>query len=294
MSYRESAFFFESQGEMLPGIVTTPMAEASVGVLVIVGGPQYRVGSHRLFVQLCRRMASQGLAAMRFDFRGMGDGTGEPVPFDAHGQDIAAALSAFRAAVPSMRQIVLLGLCDGATAAVLHAAVGRVADGLILLNPWTSVEEGVSRTVLKHYYASRLADKGLWKKLVSGQLGLSAASRQFVAWLGASIRSLGGEPHALPTALPARFAEAFGKTGSPALIVLSERDFVAREFEDCALVLPEFADALDAGRAELKRVSGADHTFSDPELADEMIRICLEWMTRRRFAQCDPEALQCS
>jgi alpha/beta superfamily hydrolase len=45
-------------------------------VLVIVGGPQYRAGSHRQFTLLARSLAEQGFAVLRFDYRGMGDSTG--------------------------------------------------------------------------------------------------------------------------------------------------------------------------------------------------------------------------
>ena len=48
------------------GVATLPIA-----VLVVVGGPQYRVGSHRQFVSLARALARQGMTTVRFDYRGM-------------------------------------------------------------------------------------------------------------------------------------------------------------------------------------------------------------------------------
>ena len=45
----------------------------ATAVLVVVGGPQVRAGSHRHFVQLARHLATHGHAVMRFDVRGMGD-----------------------------------------------------------------------------------------------------------------------------------------------------------------------------------------------------------------------------
>jgi len=52
-------------------------AAADTGVLIVVGGPQYRVGSHRQFVMLARFLADHGVPCMRFDYRGMGDVSGE-------------------------------------------------------------------------------------------------------------------------------------------------------------------------------------------------------------------------
>ena len=60
-AYLERALVFECEGEQLVGIVAAPEA-ARVGVLVIVGGPQYRAGSHRQYVLLSRRLASAGVA----------------------------------------------------------------------------------------------------------------------------------------------------------------------------------------------------------------------------------------
>ena len=45
---------------------------ASTGLLLVVGGPQYRVGSHRQFVKLCRAAAANRIPAFRFDVAGMG------------------------------------------------------------------------------------------------------------------------------------------------------------------------------------------------------------------------------
>ena len=68
--------------DWLLGVVTRPEKPRSRGVLVAVGGPQYRAGSHRQFVLLANDLAAQGYAVMRFDYRGMGDSTGEPRTFE--------------------------------------------------------------------------------------------------------------------------------------------------------------------------------------------------------------------
>ena len=60
MSYLESAFVFVSRGQSLPAILAAPEAARNTGVLLVVGGPQYRVGSHRQFVLLSRALAAAG------------------------------------------------------------------------------------------------------------------------------------------------------------------------------------------------------------------------------------------
>ena len=68
---------------------------ADTGVLIIVGGPQYRVGSHRQFVKLSRFLAMQHIPSMRLDSSGMGDSSGEKVEFYQQHTDIKLAIDAF-------------------------------------------------------------------------------------------------------------------------------------------------------------------------------------------------------
>jgi len=57
----ERAFTFSCQGSELVGIAHLPAVEADRGVLIVVGGPQYRAGSHRQFLLLARELAREGV-----------------------------------------------------------------------------------------------------------------------------------------------------------------------------------------------------------------------------------------
>jgi exosortase A-associated hydrolase 1 len=130
--HHEEALAFACQGEQLVGVVSLPAAPASgalgdLALLVVVGGPQVRAGSHRQFTQLCRAVAEAGVPALRFDVRGMGDSTGPLRSFEHIGDDISAALDALQARLPGVRRVVLWGLCDGASAALMHVHSHRDA-----------------------------------------------------------------------------------------------------------------------------------------------------------------------
>ena len=144
MNYTEEALRFTCLGDALLGIMTRPDVPATSGFIVVVGGPQYRVGSHRQFVLLSRRLAAAGYAVLRFDYRGMGDSSGQRRPFDSVSDDIAAAINALQTQQPSVHHITLWGLCDGASAALLYCQ--QTADprvhSLCLLNPWVRSEAG--------------------------------------------------------------------------------------------------------------------------------------------------------
>lgn len=72
MNVQEHALAFACNDSWLYGILSIPENTSSRGVLVVVGGPQYRAGSHRQFTLLARDLAAYGVPVLRFDCRGMG------------------------------------------------------------------------------------------------------------------------------------------------------------------------------------------------------------------------------
>lgn len=273
MSYVERPVLFDCAGETLVGIVAAPERPMRTGVLVLVGGPQYRVGSHRQFVMLSRALAARNIACMRFDFRGMGDATGEPVGFESVDADIAAALKTFHAEVPALERVVIWGLCDGASAACLFARGDAAVAGLMLLNPWMRTEATRARTYLKHYYPRRLLDRDFWVRLVQGEIGVVKAVKQFIGGLSRR-HSESGESESLPE----RMIGALDGFGGAVLVGLSGHDYVAREFEESVRGNVRF-DALRAsGRMTICQFADADHTFSTKTSCEAMERACVEWV----------------
>ena len=192
MQFDERALSFACGDDCLFGIASVPAEPAARGVVVVVGGPQYRSGSHRQFTLLARHLAAQGIAVLRFDYRGMGDAEGTSRDFEMVGDDLRSAIVQFQATVPAVREVVLWGLCDGASAALFYAAQDARVQGLVLLNPWVRTEGGLAKATLKHYYRDRLLQPGLWKKIFTGKFNAGAALRSFIGVLGAA----SGEPAA--------------------------------------------------------------------------------------------------
>src|SRR3954462_4049615 len=134
--------------DWLLGLITRPENPRSRGVLIVVGGPQYRAGSHRQFVLLANDLALQGYAVMRFDYRGMGDSTGEPRTFETVGDDLRAAVDHFLAQVPEVAEVAIWGLWDAASATLFYAHQDPRVTGIVLLNPWARSAQGEARTFL--------------------------------------------------------------------------------------------------------------------------------------------------
>ena len=147
-AFREEAVVFECEGESLVGVLSLPAAPATRGVLIVVGGPQYRVGSHRQFTLLARHLAAHGIPSLRFDYRGMGDSSGAVRSFEAVDADIRRAIDIFYERVSGLESVVIWGLCDAASAALFYAHRDARVGGLVLLNPWVRTPEGMARTVV--------------------------------------------------------------------------------------------------------------------------------------------------
>src|SRR5690349_4948972 len=124
-AWQEDALAIDCGGERLVGIVARPAAHSDTAVVIVVGGPQYRAGSHRQFVLLARALAANGVPALRFDVRGMGDATGSMQSFESSTPDLGCAIDALVSACPGVRRIVLWGLCDAASVILLYARATR-------------------------------------------------------------------------------------------------------------------------------------------------------------------------
>lgn len=261
MKYIEEATRFACANDMLVGILAKPEAPADTGVIVIVGGPQYRVGSHRQFVLLSRALATAGYAVLRFDYRGIGDSTGELHTFENINLDVSAAIDALQTLIPGIRKVVLWGLCDGASAALLYCPAiqdDRVR-GLCLLNPWVRSAASLAKTHVKHYYKQRLRQKEFWIKLLSGRVAWTALSGMV-----SNIKmALPAQTTRTPTSFQDRMAIAWKTFDGPILLLLSGNDYTAKEFLEHVNSSPAWAGALQKGNLVLHHENGADHTLSE-------------------------------
>jgi exosortase A-associated hydrolase 1 len=280
MTIEERALAFRCHEDWLYGVVSLPPGECTRGVLIVVGGPQYRAGSHRQFTLLARSLAQNGIAAMRFDYRGMGDSQGEPRDFLSVEDDLRAAIDAFTRAVPGLRDIVLWGLCDGASASVTYAATDARVRGLVLLNPWVRTDNGIARTTLKHYYRERLMDAAFWRDVLRGKLSYTRSLKSMLQLARMALGSPSGARTKASDqdALPDRMYAGMHAFDGPVLVVLSGADLTAREFCDLAQATPKWQRLLGARRVTRFQLDQADHTFSRQAWRDQVARWTGDWM----------------
>jgi exosortase A-associated hydrolase 1 len=281
----ERAIRIECDGLPLVGIVHVPDGSARRGAVIVVGGPQYRVGSHRQFVSLGRFLASQGIAALRFDYRGVGDGVGEARNFLAIDLDIAVAVDALASECPQLEHIHLWGLCDAASAVLFYAHRDPRIAGLVLCNPWVRAESTYAQTIVKDYYGKQLLSGVFWRRLIKGELDIDkslaagwSVVRASLARRGRISKDVAASATSGEVPFPERMLAGLESFRGRVLLILSGNDLTAAEFDNLVRGDRRWLNALRNKGAVLRRIPDANHTFSTRVWRDQVAAWTAEWI----------------
>lgn len=276
MGHHNEVLDIVCEGESLMGILSIPAQVSKVGVIVVVGGPQYRIGSHRQFVLLARHLADAGHPVLRFDHRGIGDSPGCAQTFESIEADIQAAVNAMYTRMPELDGVVLWGLCDAASAALLHQyhRQDQRIRGLALVNPWVRSQETLARAHIKHYYVDRLRQPSFWRKLLRREISGGA-------WTGllSNLRTmLQGSNARRAQGFQRQMAQAWQQFPGALLLMLSERDYTAKEFIEAVDSQSIWRDALHKPGLVRIDIAQADHTFSNHADREQVENATLSWL----------------
>lgn len=275
----EEAIAFPCEGHVLLGVLhRPPESSRSVSVLIVVGGPQYRVGSHRQFVASARSLALDGAPVLRFDYRGMGDSEGDYSGFEGIGVDIRSAVDVLCSSAKSPEGVVLFGLCDAASACLIYGASDPRVAGLVLINPWVRSDQTRAAVVIKRYYGARLLQVDFWRKLLRLQFDFLGSLRSLLATLRGALagRQAGKGPGFI-----GQMRDALVAFGKPVLVVQSGRDLTCDEFKALWQADPVWRGAMLRKSVQIADLPHADHTFSQKSSIDEFNAICNEWLERQ-------------
>ena len=259
----EHAVCIESPGARLIGVLHTPGGPRRPvpAVLVVVGGPQYRVGSHRQFVLLARALSGRGIPVLRLDLAGMGDSGGEFRGFEHSAPDIRAAIDLLQHHEPQVREVCLWGLCDGASAALMYACQDPRVTQLVLLNPWVRTTEGQAQVYLDAYYGRKLRSLGFWRRMFFHPAAIARAASGYLSNVRSARRTPSRGDVDSGHFLDRMLAGAVDFRGR-ILVLLSGQDLVATEFE---LLLDRSEDwrmAFASPRVLIRKLPEATHTFA--------------------------------
>jgi len=302
MRFDDVALTFACHDQQLVGIYSRPEEAGPRGVLIVVGGPQYRAGSHRQFALLARHLAAQGFPVLRFDYRGMGDSEGEARSFDDIDADLRSALDHFFSIAPGMQEVAVWGLCDAASAALFYAQSDPRVTGLVLVNPWIRTAQGQAKAYLKYYYLQRLLQPDFWKKLLRGRFDARRAAASLMQQMRTARRTgpgneastlspVGAEMGAdigadiganAAASLPQRMLAGMQNFRGRVLIILSGQDLTAREFADVTGASVQWKKLLQKPQVSLRDFPAADHTFSCRAWRDQVASWTADWLNETR------------
>lgn len=278
----ETGHVFRGEYGSLVGVMHHPdVPEGDKGVVIVVGGPQYRVGSHRHFVLLARALAAAGFPVLRFDYHGMGDSDGHDASFENVDGDIRAAIDVLCHEQPQVRQVALWGLCDGASAALMYAGTDGRVSALALLNPWVRSETGEARAYLRHYYIKRLVNREFWQRVFGGHWRWRESIRDIKA-LASRARSRTASPGNASVPVQEHFidkmAQGWEKFRGHVLVILSGNDLTADEFRDWIAASRHRRGWLRRANTRVETVREANHTFARRDWRADVTRSTVEWL----------------
>jgi alpha-beta hydrolase superfamily lysophospholipase len=122
----------------LAGVITLPSQPPRQGLILISAGLVPKFGPYRLYAQLARQLASEGIATLRFDLSGVGDSWHEHahLPLAERTRlEIRSAVEALVAAC-GVHTVVVGGLCSGAEDALRYAELDARVVGAVLIEPF--------------------------------------------------------------------------------------------------------------------------------------------------------------
>ena len=262
---------FQCAGAALGGSLDE--APGRTGLLLVTGGTQTRIGSHRMFERLASALASSGYPCFRYDRRGVGDSEGKDPGWRGSGPDLEAAAAAFRGEAKKVERVIGFGLCDGASTLALFGA-GAGLQGAILVNPWfvESETDAPPPAAIRHHYRKRLLSAEGWKKLLGG----SISYRKLFRGIGRMARSQ-------PSTLSDEIADSLESGGFPIALVLAGGDGTA--VAAGSIWASKRFERIRAASAAPYRIESDSHTFARAGDDKALLQACqtaLNALSRRR------------
>lgn len=238
---------------------TLDMADGTTGLLIISGGNEIRSGTFAGQADMARHIQALGYPVFRFDRRGVGDSDGINTGFENSADDIAAALSAFRASAPAIRRVVGIGNCDAATA-LLSFPHAEEFCALILSNPWTidpaqasGSNPAINAAAIRARYRARLKSPRSFYDLLAGRINISKLAISIA-------RAITLNPS---SQLAARFGEQLAVRDMPITICLAKGDTTAIAFQ-AVWKSQAFRSARKKANIALVSFDTASHSFAEP------------------------------
>jgi dienelactone hydrolase len=200
----ETALRFGPEDRLF-GILSRPDGHLSEAAVIIVNtGRNPRTGVGRFGVEFARRLAAEGITALRFDFAGLGDSIGlageENMRSDVFENDRSADISAAIDTLEQLgyRRFMVHGICSGAYHGLHAAATETRIEAVLMANLplflWKngdSIAESKKRSYSLSHYTTRMAGRASWARLLRGESDVIGILKGQMSRLAKLVRRLG-------------------------------------------------------------------------------------------------------
>lgn len=297
----EQLVFLPAGDETLFGVLTRPTAEANGTAVVICtgGGSPTSSNRNRLSVRLCRLLAAQGYHAMRFDYHGVGESTGEIDRFrldQPFVEDLRAVLAWLRR--QGVTRFLLLGSCFGARTVLATAAAGVEgieAVGLITPPP-RDFERGEGHVVrlAEQLTLWQFVRRGLRRQVLASLL--DPARRKKYAWVarkGLTAAASRTQRRVRPQRSSELFwvsrpfldgLDAVVSAGIPTFFLYGEDDELWGDFQEARAGRLGQIEARAGGLIRVQVIPGQVHGFTRLNVQDAVVDAVQQWLAERRAA----------
>jgi pimeloyl-ACP methyl ester carboxylesterase len=266
----------------LVGIITRPTGAQSddlPAVVVLNTGIVHRVGHHRMYVTLSRRLASLGHTVVRFDFSGIGDSAarndGRP-PIAACLSEIKEVLDCV-AETYRLRRFVLVGLCSGADHAALYGRSDPRVEALVLMDPTLPP----TARYYFHYVMQRLLNLRNWLSVATGRSGLFRLATTHLLHR-VQPKASGLEQLTLQNLQFSRYlADSYRAVAERGVRILSVFTSVSARHTYQKQMLDAFPETSAGGALRLEYFPDSDHLFSTPHARERLFGLIENWLQAR-------------
>jgi pimeloyl-ACP methyl ester carboxylesterase len=240
-----------------------PAEATSIGILFVHAAGGNRLGPHRMFVELARRLNALGYSTFRFDLSGSGDSSGACGGIMDEAADVHEAVRFFRD-ISNVDTVVLLGISRGARVCYeLTARHELPLAGMILLSIPVSTRAAALKTFHERLrvYWHKLRTSGTLRRLVSGKVYVLQVYKTLLHALG----------------LASRFkplAEVDLATRCPILFVYGGNDPIAGESRR------HYGNVCQHNGLphDCHIVTGANHSFFHYKWKEEIFAVSEKWL----------------
>jgi pimeloyl-ACP methyl ester carboxylesterase len=237
------------------------VARSDLGLLFLNAGAVRHIGPNRMWVDVARRWALQGIPSLRLDFKGIGEADTESSP-DVNGmyqgnvvEQIEVAMDLLRSQL-GIRRFAVIGLCSGAFWG-FHATVQFVdVRAAILLNPrlffW---DPNIDRRRMLRRTVDGFTSPNTWNRLARGKISKKRINQAAQAVLHRLHRRDDRDLQISPSEMRSSLA-SIQRNKSRLTLIFSEDEPLLREMEEESWLPPENNSCF-----RCIRVPDAGHTF---------------------------------